>query len=133
MSTMGVGSELLPVWTCRLIILNLKICLNSGFFTPLKFWQPRGDANMRRRIWKTFPIFLSCLTKWNFKLQLLPVERRIFHITFFGILLTLARSRHFSALWSFNPTCWLVTFHYKYSLIKSQLNLTCIFQHVYND
>jgi hypothetical protein len=38
----------------RLIVLNLKICLNIGFFTPLKFWQPRGDANMRRRIWKTF-------------------------------------------------------------------------------
>ena len=102
MSTMGVGSELLPVWTCRLIVLNLKICLNIGFFTPLKFWQPRGDANMRRRIWKTFPIFLSCLTKWNFKLQLLPVERRFVHNTFFGII----------------PTCWLVTFHYKYSLIE---------------
>jgi hypothetical protein len=34
---------------------------------------------MRRRIWKTFPIFLSCLAKWNFKLQLLPVERRFVH------------------------------------------------------
>jgi hypothetical protein len=74
----------------RLIVLILKICLNIGFFTPLKFWQPRGDANMRRRIWKTFPILLSCLTKLNFKLQLLSVERRFVHITFFGILLTLA-------------------------------------------
>jgi hypothetical protein len=99
-STMGVGFEL-----ARLIVLNLKICLNIGFFTTLKFWQPRGDANMRRRIWKTFPIFLSCLTKWNFKLQLLPVERRFVHITFFGILLTLARSRYFRALWPFIPTC----------------------------
>ena len=89
----------------RLIVLNLKICLNIGFFTPLKFWQPRGDANMRRRIWKTFTIFLSCLTKWNFKLQLLPVERRFVHITFFGILVTRAKSRHFSALWPFIPTC----------------------------
>ena len=88
----------------RLIVLNLKICLNIGFFTPLKLWQPRGDANMRRRIWKTFPIFLFCLTKWTFKLQLLPVERRFVHMTFFGILLTLARSRHFSALWPFIPT-----------------------------
>jgi hypothetical protein len=74
--------------------------------TEINLYRSSGNAvqflpNMiRRRITERIVTPKSC--------KIPPLERvstRFVHITFFGILLTLARSRHFSALWPFIPTC----------------------------